>query len=122
MFWNRIKKMHVLGILTAIISCLFVALPSFAEIALPTLNVGMQPVNSPREFSQGVQILILLTILSLAPSILIMTTSFTRIIIVLALTRQAIGTNSLPPPNYNSTAPSSASRSTPPSRSKCKYP
>ena len=56
MFWNRIKKMHVLGILTAIISCLFIALPSFAEIALPTLNVGMQPVNSPREFSQGVQI------------------------------------------------------------------
>lgn len=97
MFWNRIKKTHVIGVLTAVISCLFIALPSFAEIALPTLNVGMQPVNSPREFSQGVQILILLTILSLAPSILIMTTSFTRIIIVLALTRQAIGTNSLPP-------------------------
>lgn len=99
MFWDkfRLNKRHILSLLVVIISCFSMALPSFAEIALPTLNVGMQPVNSPREFSQGVQILILLTILTLAPSILIMTTAFTRIIIVLALTRQAIGTASLPP-------------------------
>ena len=97
MFWNKIKNMHIMGIFIAIVASLFLTAPCFAEIALPTLNVGMQPVNSPREFSQGVQILILLTVLTLAPSILIMTTSFTRIIIVLALTRQAIGTNSLPP-------------------------
>jgi len=99
MFWNKLglKKGHIIGIFVALVCCFLMALPSLAEIALPTLNVGMQPVNSPREFSQGVQILILLTILTLAPSILIMTTSFTRIIIVLALTRQAIGTSSLPP-------------------------
>ena len=99
MFWNKLalKRGHIMGFLCAFIVSFFVCLPSMAEIALPTLNVGMQPVNSPREFSQGVQILILLTILTLAPSILIMTTSFTRIIIVLALTRQAIGTNNLPP-------------------------
>ncbi len=99
MFWNKLglKKGHVIGLAMTAIVCFLIALPSMAEIALPTLNVGMQPVNSPKEFSQGVQILILLTILTLAPSILIMTTSFTRIIIVLALTRQAIGTSSLPP-------------------------
>ena len=99
MFWNKLcaKRKHVLGIICALVLSFFICLPSFAEIALPTINVGVQPVNSPREFSQGVQILILLTILTLAPSILIMTTAFTRIVIVLALTRQAIGTSSLPP-------------------------
>jgi flagellar biosynthetic protein FliP len=45
----------------------------------------------------ALQIVILLTVLSLAPSILIMMTSFTRIIIVLALLRQAMGTQQLPP-------------------------
>ncbi len=73
--------------------------PSIAKaaIAFPTVSLGVGTANTPQEFTQGVQILILLTILTLAPSILIMTTAFIRIIIVLALTRQAIGTASLPP-------------------------
>ena len=68
-----------------------------AAVAFPTISVGMNQANTPQEFSQGVQILILLTILTLAPSIFIMCTAFIRIIIVLALTRQAIGTSTLPP-------------------------
>jgi flagellar biosynthetic protein FliP len=47
--------------------------------------------------SAPLSILVLLTVLSLAPALLVMTTSFTRIIIVLSLLRQAIGTQSLPP-------------------------
>lgn len=47
--------------------------------------------------SAALSILVLLTVLSLAPSIVIMTTSFTRIVIVLSLLRQAIGTQALPP-------------------------
>src|SRR5436309_10895184 len=43
------------------------------------------------------QLVILLTVLSLAPAILIMMTSFTRIVIVLSLLRQAMGTQQLPP-------------------------
>ena len=70
---------------------------SFAAFSFPTINVGMQGANTPQEFTQGVQVLILLTILTLAPSIIIMTTAFVRIVIVLTLTRQAIGTTSLPP-------------------------
>ena len=68
-----------------------------AALSLPSINVGMQNISTPQEFTQGVQILILLTILTLAPSIIIMTTAFIRIVIVLSLTRQAIGTTSLPP-------------------------
>ena len=48
--------------------------------------------------STALNIMILLTVLSLAPSIMLMTTSFVRIIIVLGLVRQAMGTQSLPPP------------------------
>jgi len=56
------------------------------------------PDLSNREnFSASMQIIILLTVLSLAPAILIMMTSFTRIIIVLSLLRQALGTQQLPP-------------------------
>lgn len=70
---------------------------SHAAISMPRINVSMQNLNTPQEFTQGVQILIMLTILTLAPSIVIMTTAFIRIVIVLSLTRQAIGTASLPP-------------------------
>ena len=68
-----------------------------AALSLPNINVGMNTINTPQEFTQGVQVLIMLTILTLAPSIIIMTTAFIRIVIVLSLTRQAIGTATLPP-------------------------
>ncbi|MEL7087631.1 MAG: flagellar biosynthetic protein FliP, partial [Planctomycetota bacterium] len=47
--------------------------------------------------SASLSIILLLTVLSLAPAILVMCTSFTRIIVVLALLRQAVGTQALPP-------------------------
>ena len=86
--------LRVMGALIAV----FVANTAVhAAIAFPTISVGMNQANTPQEFTQGVQIMILLTILTLAPSIFIMCTAFIRIIIVLALTRQAIGTATLPP-------------------------
>lgn len=68
-----------------------------AALSFPNINIGMQQANTPQDFSNGIQILIWLTILTLAPSIFIMTTAFVRIAIVLALTRQALGAGSLPP-------------------------
>jgi flagellar biosynthetic protein FliP len=59
--------------------------------ALPAL------INLPQDRASSVQILLLLTILSLAPSLLIMLTGFTRIIIVLGFVRNAIGIQQLPP-------------------------
>ena len=58
-----------------------------------TLDAALQPES----LSATLEIMILLTVLSLAPAILVMTTSFTRIIVVLALLRQALGTQQLPP-------------------------
>lgn len=85
------KMLFLMGIML-----LFVPM-AHAAVSFPNINIGMKPANSPQDFTNGVQMLIWLTILTLAPSIFIMTTSFVRIIIVLALTRQAIGVGSLPP-------------------------
>lgn len=63
----------------------------------PFLSIGMNRDGGPEELSVVLQIFLLMTVLSLAPSILIMLTCFTRIAIVLSLLRQAIGTNQLPP-------------------------
>ena len=59
----------------------------------------VQPPGSdgPRGLSSTLSIMVLLTVLTIAPALLVMTTSFTRIVVVLALLRQAIGTQSLPP-------------------------
>lgn len=72
-------------------------LPASAAVTMPTITFGFNNAQTPEDFSQGMQILIMLTILTLAPSIIVMCTSFTRIVIVLSLTRQAIGTAQLPP-------------------------
>ena len=73
------------------------AMPSQAAMTFPNINIGLQNANTPQDFTNGLQILIWLTILTLAPSILIMTTSFIRLVVVLSLTRQAIGAGTLPP-------------------------
>ena len=81
-----------------VLAGLFISiLPSSAAMTLPNINIGLTNANTPQDFTNGLQILIWLTILSLAPSILIMTTCFVRLVVVLALTRQAIGAGTLPP-------------------------
>lgn len=62
------------------------------------VNLSQLPDLSKREnLSSALQLIILLTVLSLAPAILIMMTSFTRIVIVMSLLRQALGAQQLPP-------------------------
>jgi flagellar biosynthesis protein FliP len=68
---------------------------SFA-FPLPKIQLEMQDEMSPRQLSLGLKLLVILTLLTLAPSIMIMMTPFTRIIIVLSFTRRAIGTQSMP--------------------------
>ncbi len=77
------------------------AIQGGSGVATDSVFAGAQrqlPDLSKKEnFSAAMQIVVLLTVLSLAPSILLMMTSFTRIVIVLALLRQALGTQQLPP-------------------------
>ena len=58
---------------------------------------GPEQWTKPERLSSSLQVMLLLTVISLAPAVLLMTTSFVRIIVVLGLLRQALGTQQLPP-------------------------
>jgi flagellar biosynthetic protein FliP len=71
---------------------------SYADsTVLPSVTVDFGGEQTGEGVASTVQILILMTILSLAPSIVIMTTCFTRIIIILSFLRKALGLQSTPP-------------------------
>jgi flagellar biosynthetic protein FliP len=61
------------------------------------VKIGVGEAKDPGEVSVLIQVLILLTVLSLAPAILVMMTSFTRLIVVFSFLRHALGTNQMPP-------------------------
>jgi flagellar biosynthetic protein FliP len=77
------------------------AVSSASDVPAATNEVSplrqLPDLTQKENFSAAMQIIILLTVLSLAPAILLMMTSFTRIVIVLSLMRQALGTQQLPP-------------------------
>ena len=68
----------------------------YAQSPLPGINISIDSASTPSQVSTTLQIVFLLTVLTLAPAILIMTTSFTRFVIVLSFLRQALGTQQIP--------------------------
>ncbi|MEW6669176.1 MAG: flagellar type III secretion system pore protein FliP [Thermodesulfobacteriota bacterium] len=64
---------------------------------LPTVRLGLEQVEKPQQVSMLLQILFLMTVLSLAPAILVMMTSFTRLAVVFSMLRHALGTQQMPP-------------------------
>ncbi len=100
-----LRRLRHLALLAAVL--LLTAGPgAAAAVAAPTptpspspspgnLSVTLDP--GVAEPSQTVTIIVLLTVLSLAPALLILTTAFTKVIVVLSLTRNALGTQTIPP-------------------------
>jgi flagellar biosynthetic protein FliP len=86
-----------------LVAALLLAAPAIAQTSAPLTSLVPKGIGGPAEWTspQGLastlQIMLLLTIVSLAPAILLMTTGFVRIIVVLGLLRQALGTQQLPP-------------------------
>lgn len=70
---------------------------SAAAQSIPKVSVEVGEVSDPSDLSTTLQIILLMTVLALAPSILIMVTSFIRLAVVLAFLRQAMGANQMPP-------------------------
>ena len=68
-----------------------------SDFSTPFFSVGLDDAQQPGAPTVVLQIFLLMTVLSLAPAILIMVTSFTRIVIVLSLLRRALGTMQMPP-------------------------
>jgi flagellar biosynthetic protein FliP len=88
-----LRRGFLLSPLVMALAC--IAWPAIASAAPAGINLNLNGKDG--EVSTSLQLLALLTVLSLAPSILIMMTSFTRIIIVLGFVRNALGTPSMPP-------------------------
>lgn len=70
---------------------------SAADIPFPAIRLGIDQAKNPQDVAMSIQILLVLTVLSLAPAILVMMTSFTRIVIILSFVRQGLGTQQVPP-------------------------
>ena len=70
---------------------------AFAQVTLPTVNMGFKTTQNPAEVVNAIKMVMVLTVLTLAPAIMIMMTGFTRILIVLSFLRQAMGVQQLPP-------------------------
>jgi flagellar biosynthetic protein FliP len=89
------RVLVVLGVL------MLLAVPALAQQALPAplprVSVGLEAARSPQDLSLTLQLLLLLTVLTLAPSILVMMTCFTRIVVVFFFLKQALGTPAQPP-------------------------
>ncbi len=89
-------KVRFFAVLILILGLAGAAWGASEPLALPTISIGVGKVTKPGDVSVTLQILFLMTVLTLAPGILIMTTSFTRIVVVLSFLRNALGTQQAP--------------------------
>jgi flagellar biosynthetic protein FliP len=101
---NQNQPLRVRPVFLALLCliCLHILLiypaPSFAAgINLPAVNLNLDDAKGPQQISGVLQIIFLLTVLSLAPAALILMTSFTRFAIVFSFLRYALGTQQSPP-------------------------
>jgi flagellar biosynthetic protein FliP len=107
----RRRRQRRLGLANLLLSALVLA-ASYAPLAARAEDTGGKPLTlnlpqdltagpekwaSPEGLSSTIQVMLLLTVLSLAPAILLMTTCFVRVAVVLSMLRQALGTQTLPP-------------------------
>jgi flagellar biosynthesis protein FliP len=83
--------------IVALVATLLSTCSAISAQTLPKISVQVGEAQNASDLSTTLQIVVMMTVLSLAPSILIMTTSFIRMAIVLSFLRQAIGTQQSPP-------------------------
>ena len=89
------KRLLLIGAATAG-ALMFFSGDAFAQ-SLPKISVEVGQATDPKELSTTLQIILLLTILAPAPSILMMVTSFIRIVVVMSFLRSAMGVHQMPP-------------------------
>ncbi len=93
---KKMRKNNLKPIWMLVLVALALPLTAFAENGLPLVN-ALPAAGGGQNYTLSLQTLILLTSLTFLPAALLMMTGFTRIIIVLSLLRQALGTQSAPP-------------------------
>ena len=80
-----------------IITLLLFSIFAFAADTAPIVNLSVSGINEPAQFVKTINITLILTLMVLAPTLILMVTSFTRLIIVFSLLRQAMGLQQTPP-------------------------
>jgi len=76
---------------------LFLPVLIFAAPQIPTVNLSLSAPSSPKQLVTTLNVMLILTVLVLAPSIVLVTTSFVRLLVVFGFLRQALGTPQSPP-------------------------
>ena len=88
------KKRWLFAIIVLLISSSAIAATT---IPIPSIHIGVGQTDDPQQVSVLLQIIALMTIIALAPSLLILMTSFVRVAATLSFLRQAMGTQQMPP-------------------------
>lgn len=91
------KRRNVFIMVGGLLLLLLVAQDALAAPLIPSVNVDVGSSSKPQDVAVTLQVMALLTVLSLAPGILIMTTSFVRIVVVIGFLRNALSTQNVPP-------------------------
>ena len=96
----KMKDKHLLTILLVVFLLVFIQSTAAAAPQFQIPNINLEIGNGeaqPQDLAMSLRILLLLTVLTMAPAMLILLTSFTRIIVVLSLLRRALATQRMPP-------------------------
>ena len=91
-----LSRRSIVGLLALSVLLLTVGFAIAEPLPFPSQNIGVGTATKPNDIAVTIQIFILMTVMSLAPGLLIMTTSFTRISVVLSFLRTAMGTQAAP--------------------------
>lgn len=91
---HAVRAIAAIVLAAALLLCLA---PEIFAQPTPRISISVDNAGKPRDVALALELLFLFTILAIAPSILIMMTSFTRLIIVLHFLRQAVGLQQMPP-------------------------
>ena len=86
----------MLNVRNILLGCFLLLAPTLASAQTIPLMTASAMANGDTEYALGIQILMIMTVLTLLPAMLITMTAFTRILIVLAILRQALGTQQTP--------------------------
>ena len=83
----------------ALLFLVLVGVAQAQQVQVPSVNIGINPggAKGGNDVSTSLQLMALLTVLSIAPALLILTTAFSRIVIIFSLLRTAMGTQNIPP-------------------------
>jgi len=96
LFHNKKRRQLIVLFFSMAVCLILVENVMAADFILPSFRFGIEKGGDPGDVSVLLQIVFLLTVLTLAPAILILTTSFTRIAVVFSFLRQAVGTQQTP--------------------------